>query len=148
MPFYGVPEQDDPALAAVVIASQGLVVFFGALVARAIAAADRQSSAATFLTLGSVMAVLCFLDAGLLRRPWGITLGWVMQLATLLSALVVPMMLIVAVLFLALWVTALVQGTTMDALTRRVDAQWYAEHGSPEQEPGGSPTGGSTPHDG
>ena len=35
-----------------------------------------------------------------------------------------------ALLFLALWVTALVQGTSMDALTRRVDAQWYAEHGS------------------
>ena len=40
------------------------------------------------------------------------------------------------------------KGTNMDALTRRVDAQWYAEHGSPEQEPGGSPTGGSTPHGG
>ena len=100
---------------------------------------------AAFLILGSVIAVLCLLDAGLLRRPWGITLGWVLQLATLLSALIVPMMLIVALLFLALWVTALVQGTNMDALTRRVDAQWYAEHGSPEQEPGGSPTGGPHP---
>jgi Protein of unknown function (DUF4233) len=148
LPFHGVPEKMTRRFAAVVIASQGLAVFFGALVARAIAAADRQSSASTFLTLGSVIAVLCLLDAGLLRRPWGITLGWVLQLATLLSALIVPMMLIVAVLFLALWVTALVQGTNMDALTRRVDAQWYAEHGSPEQEPGGSPTGGSTPHGG
>ena len=148
LPFHGVPEKMTRRFAAVVIAGQGLAVFFGALVARAIAAADRQSSASTFLTLGSVIAVLCLLDAGLLRRPWGITLGWVLQLATLLSALIVPMMLLVAVLFLALWVTALVQGTNMDALTKRVDARWYAEHGSPEQEPGGSPTGGATPHDG
>jgi hypothetical protein len=148
LPFHGVPEKMTRRFAAVVIASQGLAVFFGALVARAIAAADRQSSASTFLVLGSVIAVLCLLDAGLLRRPWGLTLGWVLQLATLLSALIVPMMLLVALLFLALWVTALVQGTNMDSLTRRVDAQWYAEHGSPEQEPGGSPTGGSTPHGG
>jgi hypothetical protein len=148
LPFHGVPEKMTRRFAAVVIASQGLAVFFGALVARAIAAADRQSSASTFLILGSIIAVLCLLDAGLLRRPWGITLGWVLQLATLLSALIVPMMLIVALLFLALWVTALVQGTNMDALTRRVDAQWHAEHGSPEQEPGGSPTGGPTPHGG
>ncbi len=148
LPFHGVPEKMTRRFAAVVIASQGLAVFFGALVARAIAAADRQSSASTFHILGSIIAVLCLLDAGLLRRPWGITLGWVLQLATLLSALIVPMMLIVALLFLALWVTALVQGTNMDALTRRVDAQWHAEHGSPEQEPGGSPTGGPTPHGG
>ncbi len=148
LPFHGVPDKMTRRFAAVVIASQGLAVFFGALVARAIAAADRQSSASTFLILGSIIAVLCLLDAGLLRRPWGITLGWVLQLATLLSALIVPMMLVVALLFLALWVTALVQGTTMDALTRRVDAQWHAEHGSPEQEPGGSPTGGPTPHGG
>ena len=148
LPFHGVPDKMTRRFAAVVIASQGLAVFFGALVARAIAAADRQSSASTFLILGSIIAVLCLLDAGLLRRPWGITLGWVLQLATLLSALIVPMMLIVALLFLALWVTALVQGTNMDALTRRVDAQWYAEHASPEQEPGGSPTGGPTPHGG
>jgi len=54
----------------------------------------------------------------MLRRPWGITLGWVLQLATLLSAFVVPMMLVVGLIFGALWVTALVQGVKMDALTR------------------------------
>jgi hypothetical protein len=148
LPFYGAPEKMTRRFAAVVIASQGVALFFGALVARAIAAADRQSSAGAFLVIGSVIAVVCILDAGLLRRPWGVTLGWVLQLATLLSALVVPMMLIVGVLFLALWVTALVQGVKMDALTRRVDARWYAEHGSDEQEPGASPSDGTAPHGG
>ena len=47
LPFYGVPEKMTRRLAAVVIGSQGLAVFFGALVARGIAAADRQSSAGT-----------------------------------------------------------------------------------------------------
>ena len=86
LPFYGVPEKMTRRLAAVVIGSQGLAVFFGALVARGIAAADRQSSAGSFLLIGSVLAVLCILDAGLMRRPWGVTLGWLLQLATLLSA--------------------------------------------------------------
>ena len=53
LPFHGVPDKMTRRFAAVVIASQGLAVFFGALVARAIAAADRQSSASTFLILGS-----------------------------------------------------------------------------------------------
>ena len=116
--LYGVPEKMTRRLAATVIGSQGLAVFFGALVARALAAAQGTSSSGTFMALGSVIAVLCILDAGLLRRPWGITLGWLLQIATLASALVVPMMLIVGLIFGALWVTALVQGARMDALTR------------------------------
>ncbi len=146
--FYGVPEKMTRRLAAVVIGSQGLAVFFGALVARGIAAADRQSSAGSFLLVGSVVAVVCILDAGLMRRPWGVTLGWLLQLATLLCALIVPLMLVVGLLFLALWVTALVQGAGMDEHTRRVDARWYAEHPSDQPEPGTSPSDGTAPHGG
>lgn len=127
--LYGVPEKMTRRLAATVVGSQGLAVFFGALVARAIAAAQGTSSSGTFMAVGSVIAVLCILDAGLLRRPWGITLGWLLQVATLLAALVVPMMLIVGLIFGALWVTALVQGAKMDALTRAHAAR-EAEAGS------------------
>ena len=148
LPFYGVPEKMTRRLAAVVIGSQGLAVFFGALVARGIAAADRQSSAGSFLVVGSVLAVVCILDAGLMRRPFGVTLGWLLQLATLLCALIVPLMLIVGLLFLALWVTALVQGAGMDEHTRRVDARWYAEHASDQPGPGPSPSDGTASHGG
>ena len=148
LPFYGVPEKMTRRLAAVVIGSQGLAVFFGALVARGIAAADRQSTAGSFLLIGSVLAVVCILDAGLMRRPWGVTLGWLLQLATLLCAFVVPLMLVVGLLFLALWVTALVQGAGMDEHTRRVDARWYAEHASDQPGPGPSPSDGTAPHGG
>ena len=148
LPFYGVPEKMTRRLAAVVIGSQGLAVFFGALVARGIAAADRQSTAGGFLLVGSVLAVVCILDAGLMRRPFGVTLGWLLQLATLLCALIVPLMLVVGLLFLALWVTALVQGAAMDEHTRRVDARWYAEHASDQPRPGPSPSDGTAPHGG
>ena len=148
LPFYGVPEKMTRRLAAVVIGSQGLAVFFGALVARGIAAADRQSTAGSFLLVGSVLAVVCILDAGLMRRPFGVTLGWLLQLATLLCALIVPLMLVVGLLFLALWVTALVQGAAMDEHTRRVDARWYAEHASDQPGPGPSPSDGTAPHGG
>ena len=126
--FYGIPAKMTRRLAAVVIGTQGLAVFFGALVARALAAVDGSPTSGTFLLLGSVLAVLCILDAGLMRRPWGITLGWILQVATLASAVIVPTMLPVGLLFGALWVTAQVQGHTMDEHTRRVDAQWHAAH--------------------
>ena len=124
--FHGVPGKMTRRVAGVVIGTQGLAVFFGALVARALAAVKNPSTAGTFLLTGSLLALLCILDAGLLRRPWGVTLGWVLQLATLACAFIVPLMLPVGLLFGALWVTALVQGHRMDDHTERVDAQWRA----------------------
>jgi len=124
--FYGVPGKMTRRLLAVVIGTQGLVVFFGALVARSLAAVDGSDTSGSFLLTGSVLAVLCILDAGLLRRPWGVTMGWVLQLATLSCAFIVPLMLLVGLLFGALWLTALVQGQAMDEHTRQVDAAWHA----------------------
>src|SRR5665647_1031626 len=125
---YGVPGKMTRRLAGVVIGTQGLAVFFGALVARALAAAKGLPTSSTFLLIGSLLSVLCILDAGLLRRPWGITLGWFLQLATLACAFIVPAMLAVGLLFGALWLLALVQGRAMDAHTKRVDAQWHETH--------------------
>jgi len=131
--LYGIPGKMTRRLAGVVIGTQGLAVFFGALVARALAAAKGLPTSSTFLLIGSLLAVLCILDAGLLRRPWGITLGWALQLATLACAFIVPAMLAVGVLFGALWLMALVQGGAMDAHTRRVDAQWHESHEQSDQ---------------
>jgi hypothetical protein len=139
--FYGVPGKMTRRLAGVVIGTQGLAVFFGALVARSLAAVNGSNTSNTsiapntFLLVGSLLAVVCILDAGLLRRPWGVTVGWVLQLATLATAFVVPAMLPVGLLFSALWLTALVQGSAMDEHTKRVDAQWYAAERSAANEP-------------
>lgn len=133
--LYGVRGKMTRRLAGVVIGTQGLAVFFGALVARALAATDGSQVSRSFLLVGSLLAVLCIVDAALMRRPWGITVGWVLQIATLACALILPVMLVVGLLFGALWLTALVQGHAMDEHTRRVDAQWHA---SQEPAPEGS----------
>jgi putative exporter of polyketide antibiotics len=141
---YGVQGKMTRRLAAVVIGAQGLAVFFGALTARALAAADgsgTSTSDTSFLLIGSALAVLCILDAGLMRQPWGITAGWVLQIATLACAFIVPAMLPVGLLFGALWLTALVQGGTMDEHRRQVDAQWYAAQDA--SAPSGSAQPGS-----
>ena len=135
--LYGIPGKMTRRLVGVVLAAQGLAVFFGALVARALAAADGSPTSGKPLLLGLLLAVLCILDAGLLRRPWGITLGWVLQVATLATAFIVPAMLLVGLFFGALWLTAQVQGNAMDEHTRRVDAQWKAAQGTSEPKPSG-----------
>jgi hypothetical protein len=140
--FYGVPGKMTRRLLAVVIGTQGLAVFFGALVARSLAAvtapATGSNTSGTVMVAGSFLAVLCILDAGLLRRPWGVTLGWALQVATLASAVVVPVMLLVGLLFGGLWLTALVLGRNMDEHTRVVDAQWHADQAATSPETPGN----------
>jgi hypothetical protein len=135
--FYGTTGKFTWRMLATVLAGQSIVVFFGALVARAMAATGSDvERAGTYLAVGTGLAVLCLLAAGTLRRPWGITLGWVVQLATLLSALVVPMMVVVSVVFLALWVVSLVQGRRVDTMMAQREAEEPGETG-PEGAPEG-----------
>lgn len=116
--FHGVAEKMTRRFAAIVVGSQSLVVFFGALVAFAIAKAQDDGSHTGYLVVGCLLAVLCIVAAGAMRRPWGVTLGWAIQIATLAATFVVPMMFFVGLVFGALWITALVQGAKMDRLTR------------------------------
>ena len=51
-----------------------------------------------------------------MRRPFGVTLGWLIQVATFLCAFVLPMMLVVGVIFTVLWVVCLWQGQRIDAI--------------------------------
>lgn len=114
--FYGRLGKFSWRMLAAVLAGEAIVIFFGALVARALASAAGSGSADTFLAVGSGLAVVCLLAAGLMRRPWGVTLGWLLQAAAILTAFVVPTMLVVGLIFLGLWVLVMVQGAKVDAL--------------------------------
>lgn len=122
-------------LAAVTLLGLAMAVFFGGLVLRqlAVASGDPDGRAQTYLWAGVALAVLAVLAAGLLRRPWGVTLGWVVLALTALSALLLPAMIVVALAFAALWVGSLVYGRRMDEMT----ARWVEEHpaeGSPQSD--------------
>ncbi|WP_307864683.1 DUF4233 domain-containing protein [Allobranchiibius sp. CTAmp26] len=114
---YGVGDRMTRRLAAVVVAFQVVVVLLGGLVAYAIAKSRDGVGHPAYLWVGGVLAVLCIVTAGTMRRPWGVALGWAVQIATLAAVFVVPLMFVVGVIFLALWITALVQGRKMDQLT-------------------------------
>lgn len=114
---YGVGERMTRRLAAVVVAFQVIVMLLGGLVAYAIARSQDGVGHPAYLWVGGVLAVLCIVTAGTMRRPWGVAVGWAVQIATLAAAFVVPLMFVVGVMFIALWATALVQGAKMDQLT-------------------------------
>jgi Protein of unknown function (DUF4233) len=110
LPFYGATGKFTWRMGATVLAGQSVIVFFGALVARSLAATSGDPRAQAYLFVGSALALLCLLAVGLMRTQVGVTLGWLIQIATFLCALVLPMMFLVGVIFTALWVVCLYQG--------------------------------------
>lgn len=66
---------------------------------------------------GLVLMVLLFLAIGTLRRPWGLTLGWILQAVVLATSLVVGWtMLFVGGVFVILWWLAIHNGNRVDAM--------------------------------
>ena len=116
VPFYGATGKFTWRMGAVVLAAQSLIVFLGALVARTLAVANGDAASGAYLLVGCGLAVACIVVAGLMRRPFGVPLGWLIQVATFLCAFVLPMMFIVGVIFTALWVVCLWQGQRIDAI--------------------------------
>lgn len=109
--------------AAVTLFFQSFAVFFGALAARGLAHAQGDEWATTYLVAGSALAVACLVTMVVLKRGWGVTLGWVLQVLTVATGFVQPAMFAVGVIFLAIWVGALYWGRRMDELTRQFEAQ-------------------------
>jgi hypothetical protein len=97
-------------LAATMLVLEAFVLIFAALVAKDLS----DLSTGQALGGGGVLAGLCLLTAGLLRWRAGYVVGWVLQLALVLTGVVVPMMFGIGLLFTALWVAALVIGSRIE----------------------------------
>lgn len=67
------------------------------------------------LWTGLGLTVACVVASGLLRRgAWAYYLGWAIQVAAILLGFEVSAMFALGVIFLALWVTAVRLGRTID----------------------------------
>ncbi|WP_301801407.1 DUF4233 domain-containing protein [Nocardioides sp. ChNu-153] len=71
---------------------------------------------AVAVAVGGGLALACLVVSGLLRRPWGYTVGWVLQVGAVGLAVLVPAMLFLGGLFAGLWATA-------DLLGRKIDRE-------------------------
>ena len=128
LPFYGTQGKFTFRLLAMALFGQAVILSFFALVARGNAIADgRPADGQQLLWVGLGLAVLALVAAGLMRRPYGITLGWVVQALTWASAVLVTAMLGVALVFTALWVLLLVQGSKIDRMVAERESQADAE---------------------
>lgn len=125
LPLVGQTGKMTWRMLASVLGSQALVILLGALLARGTAIAAGADNGQTLLWAGCGLAVLAFVAAGLLRGPLGLPLGWLVQLLTWLSAIIVPAMIGVGLIFTGLWILCLIKGQEIDAMmaARERDAE-------------------------
>ena len=97
-------------LAATVLASEALVVFFATLVAARLSSAGQTTS----LIAGGAVFLLCLLCAGMLRSRAGYVVGWVLQVVIVAAGFWVPMMFGIGVLFAVIWFAGLRIGTRIE----------------------------------
>jgi hypothetical protein len=97
-----------------VLAIEAIVV----LLATSLATSNGSVGSTTLAWIaGLVLMLLLFAAIGTLRRPWGLTFGWVLQALVLASALVVGWtMVVVGGVFVVLWWLAIHNGSRVDAM--------------------------------
>jgi membrane protein implicated in regulation of membrane protease activity len=100
-------------LCSAVLSIEAIVVFLGVVVAGTNGADDNKTM---ILILGFVLMILLFLAVGTLRRSWGLTAGWILQILVLAIGFQVPLMFFVGGIFVVLWYVAIQEGSKVDAL--------------------------------
>jgi hypothetical protein len=123
LPVHGTQGKFTFRLLAMALFGQAIILSFFALVARGNAIADgRPDDGQQLLWVGLGLALVALVASGLMRRPYGVTLGWVVQALTWASAVLVPAMIGVALVFTALWVLLLLQGSKLDRIVAQREA--------------------------
>lgn len=82
---------------------------------------------------GLVVALAMVVVAGMITKPWAVPTGWVLQAVVALSAIFVPAILFVVLVFGGMWAYATIMGARMDA-RRPAAANPYLEETDPHTE--------------
>ena len=83
----------------------------------------------TALGIGLGLAAACLVVAGLLRFRWAYVLGWAIQVAAIALGVQIGAMVVLGVVFLALWATAYLLGAKIE----RERAAWEAAAAAEQQ---------------
>jgi len=116
-----------------VLALEAIVVALAIPVA--VVSAGRGAAAAWLLALLSLLLVLA---SGMARKPRGVIVGSVLQVAVIATGLLVPAMALLGTVFLAVWITALVFGSKADRIAA---ANAAAASGQASGQPPAQPSG-------
>jgi hypothetical protein len=63
---------------------------------------------------GAVLIVLLVLTGRLVRYPWGVWLGWALQVVLIATGILIPAMYAIGAGFAAIWIFCFVKGRQLD----------------------------------
>jgi len=105
-------------LASIVLGFEAIVVFLGGLAIFGLKVLPDGIPDWVGIVGGVVVAVVMIGTAGFVHTRAGIATGWVLQLVVALSAILVPAMALIALIFGGMWAYATIQGPRIEARTR------------------------------
>lgn len=102
-------------LAPIVLGFEAIVVFLGGLTIFGLRVLPDGIADWWAIVAGAVLALACIVIAGVITKPWAIPAGWGVQVIVALSAILVPAMLMVVLVFGGMWGYATIMGAKLDA---------------------------------
>ena len=98
------------SLLSIALALEAVLVFFVALTAFGLKALEPLPA---FIG-GAALIVVLVIAARLVRYPWGVWLGWLLQAVLLATGILLPIMYVVAAAFIGIWIYCFVKGRQLD----------------------------------
>lgn len=102
-------------LGPVVLGFESIVVFLAGLTVFGLKSLPPSIPQWWGIVGGAVVGLACIAVAGMITKPWAITAGWVIQVIIAVSAILVPAILLVVVIFGGMWGYATIMGARLDA---------------------------------
>jgi hypothetical protein len=116
--------------ASTVLLLEAFVVFFATLAVFGLKRGEFPP--ALILGTGIALSLIMIFACAVLSRPWGVGLGWILQVVLILTGIVEPMMFLVGGMFGLAWWYGIRTGIRLDsesAQREREQAEWNAAHG-------------------
>lgn len=110
-PAAGRPRSVQSSLAAIVLVTESFIMCLATLVIFGLNALPPLAA----LLGGALLCVALVVTAGLaMRFRWAIPVGWALQVCIALTTIILPLMGIVAAIFIAMWVYCMIRGSRID----------------------------------
>jgi hypothetical protein len=102
------------SLLSIVLGLEAVLVFFIALTVYGL----RALSPLEAFVGGAALVIILVLAIRIVRYPWGIWVGWVLQAALLATGILLPALYIATALFVALWIFCFVRARQIERANR------------------------------
>ena len=102
------------SLLSIVLVLEACVLFFAGLVAFGLKVLEPAYPAWVALPVTAVLIVVVLATTAVLRFPWGVAIGWVLQAGLIALGILSPFMYVVGAGFALLWIYCFTRGRRID----------------------------------